>query len=132
MCLRVDSSGHTNRKKDTFISVYLYINDLHDIVQEHDELCKWPLSGKFSVELLNHYTDSIHQHHMMVVSDPGFEFDDTSLTFSGLGYQKFLSHKLLYESKDVCLVNDMLYFRIIYEDTSNLNQNSYANTSLLL
>ena len=30
MCLRVDSSGYTDQK-DTFISVYLYMKDLHDI-----------------------------------------------------------------------------------------------------
>ena len=132
MCLRVDASGHTNRRKNTFISVYLYVKDPHDIVEEHDKHCNWPLRGEFFVELLNHNSDSNHQRqNMTVVTDPGFEFADTDLFFSGLGCHSFISHKILNGSRDDYLVNDTLYFRILYDDASNLNvvyQYSYADT----
>ena len=72
------------------------MKDLHDIVVEHYSHCKWPLSGEFNVELLNHYTDSIHhRQNMMVVSNPEiseFEFVNTNLIFSGLGCYNFISH----------------------------------------
>ena len=120
MCLRVDASGYIDQK-DTFISVYLYMKDLHDIAIEHYSHCKWPLSGEFSVEILNHYTDSIHQHqNMLLVSNPEiseFEFfNNTNLIFSGLGCYNFISHKILSGSKHIYSGNDTLYFRILYDD----------------
>ena len=119
MCLRVDASGYTNQK-DTFISVYLYVKDLHDIEVEHYSHCKWPLSGEFSVEILNHYTDSIHQcQNMMIVSNPEiseFEFVNTNVLFSGLGCYNFISHKFLSGSKHIYSGNDTLCFQILYDD----------------
>ena len=121
MCLWVDVSGYIDQK-DTFISVYLYIKDLHDIAVEHYSICKWPLSEEFNVELLNHYTDSIHQcQKMMVVSNPEiseFEFVNTNLIFSGPGCYNFISrsHKILSGSKRIYRGNGTLYFRILYDD----------------
>ena len=115
MCLRVDASGYADQK-DTFISIHLYVKDHHDITNH----CKWPLTGKFSVELLNQYSDNIHhQRTMMVVNNPymsEFEFANTNFIFSGLGYYNFISHKILSGSRHIYSANDTLYFRVLYED----------------
>ena len=116
MCLRVDASGY----KDTFISVFLYLKDLHDITVEHYHHCKWPLRGEFSVELLNQYSDSKHHHqHMKIINNPGFselEFVTTNLVFSGLGCYDFIPHKILSGSRHIYSGNDTLYFKILYKD----------------
>ena len=115
MCLRVDAGGYTDQK-DTFISVHLYIKD-HREITDH---CKWPLTGKFSVELLNHYSDNVHHSQaMMVVNNPHmseFEFTSTNFIFSGLGCYNFISHKILSGSRHIYSGNDTLYFRVLYED----------------
>ena len=132
MCLRVDASGYKD-SKDTFVSVFLYLKDLHDITVEHYRHCKWPLKGEFSVELLNQYSDSIHHHqNMKIINNPGIselEFVATNLVFSGLGCYDFISHKILSGSKHIYSGNDTLYFKILYKDrpTNVVHKYHYAN-----
>ena len=117
MCLQVDASGYKS-PKDTFISIFLYLKDLHDITVEHHRHCKWPLRGEFSVELLNQYSDSIHHHqNMKIINNPGIsEFVATSLIFSGLGCYDFMSHKILSGSRHIYSGNDTLYFKVLYKN----------------
>ena len=135
MCLLVDASGRTDQK-DTFISVYLYVEDLHNVTVEHYSQCKWPVSREFSVELLNHYTNSSHHcQKLTVVSNPGsrrFDFVDTNLIFSGLGCYNFISHKILSESGHIYSGNDTLYFRILYEEkpTNTVHKHRFVDIFL--
>ena len=113
MCFRVDASGYKT-SKDTFISVYLYMINF-----DHGN-CNWPLlSGNFFVELLNQFSDNVHHRkNLMITNDPGnSKVLDENLSFSGWGYDKFLSNKILSKSRHVYSGNDTLYFRIFYENT---------------
>ena len=116
MCLRVDLSGFMDSEGMAFLSVYLYIRDLHDITVSY---CNWPLRGSFVVELLNQISDTMHhRQNMMITYIPGkYEItDEIFFSFSGWGYQKFISHKALYYNRNFYSRNDSLYFRIIYDD----------------
>ena len=142
MCLRVDSSGY----KNSYISVYLYTKDLHDITIKHHGHCNWPLRGKFAIELLNQFSDNIHhRQNLMITNNPGIDKNiNENLLFSGWGCYNFISHNILSKSSHIYSRNDTLYFRILYEDTpTNVVRtstlqilsdyfNEYLHTPLLL
>lgn len=108
MCLLVASGGLNDGAK-THLSLYLVV-----IKGEYDETLKWPLTGKFTLQLLSQKGDERH-FTKMVTFDYTASHEVTGRVVNGeraarcRGYGRFIPHTYL---KPAYLQNDCLKFYI--------------------
>ena len=132
MCLRVDAAGY-GAGKGTHVSVYLQL-----MKGQHDDKLEksghYPLRGKFTIELLNQFTNHDHYTRSMLLS--GYlcsecinRVIDGNLT-TGVGFDQFISHDIIPDYVNH-LFNDALYFNITYED-DNSSLPNYQTAPLVM
>ena len=98
MCLWVDARG-CGDGANTHVSLFLLL-----MKGDYDEQLKWPLQGKFTIELLSQDGDEGHSEILDFKNA-----SDTERAKSGRGRHTFIRHTKL---KPTYLQNDCLKFRI--------------------
>ena len=121
MCLNVDAAGQGDGE-GTHVSVYLELmKGPHD--DELEQSGYWPMTGTFTIELLNQLDDNDHfglliQLHPHLCSECTNRVLEGVITYNGYGRPQFISHdNLLHHSNATYYKDDSLVFRISYEDT---------------
>ena len=108
MCLRVDVVGYSSEEGDK-LSIFLHL-----MKGPYDDKLKqsgrWPMRGKFKIELINQLKDS--NHHKIYLSYDQVTSPSSKIV---LGEEQFISHSnLLQADKANYVENDTLVFRISY------------------
>ena len=107
MCLRVDANGNGS-SKGTYVSVFVHI-----LRGEFDDQLKWPITGNFTVQLLNQEED--RGHHTKIAKCTELSAAHAGRVTKGyislvpLGFHSFISHADL---RPCYLMNDCLKLRI--------------------
>lgn len=114
LCIRVVANGD-GQGRETHISVYAVV-----MKGDYDSNLEWPISGKVTVELLNHIYDG--GHHAIQFTYPLGKGDVSTQRVvtgdrakRGYGKTRFISYgELGYNSEKNCqyLKDDSLYFRV--------------------
>ena len=115
MFLMVNGGGDGDGE-GTHVSVYVYLmKGPHD--DKLNQSGHWPLRGRFTIELLNQLNNNDHYSRKVIFtrSDAENRVVDGIYAPNGWGYSQFISHDILLHHK--YLKNDVLYFRISYQDT---------------
>ena len=111
MRLRIYADGYRDGK-NTHVSVYLCLmKGPHD--DELEQSGYWPLSGTFTIEVLNQLNNNDHYSRHMIFRPPAVINRVVDGIDGGSGYHQFISHDILLHNK--YLKNDALYFRISYQ-----------------
>ena len=120
MCLRVDAGGYGDGE-GTHVSVYLHLmKGPHD--DKLEQSGHWPLRGTFTIELLNQFTNDDHYTRSMLLS--GYLCSECTNRVvegnmaTGIGFDQFISHDIIPDYVNH-LVEDVLQFRITYENNDN-------------
>ena len=112
MCLNVYTDGIYDGEA-THVSVYLYLMK-GPPDDKLDQSSHWPLSGTFTIELLNQLNNN--DHYSRKVTFRASTPSDVDAYDTGRGYDQFISHDiLLHRNDNKYLKNDALYFRISYQ-----------------
>ena len=121
MCLRVDAGGYGDGE-GTHVSVYLHLmKGPHD--DKLEQSGHWPLRGTFTIELLNQFTNNDHYTRSMLLS--GYLCSECTNRVvegdmaTGVGFDQFISHDIIPDYVNNLLVEDVLQFRITYENNDN-------------
>ena len=107
MCLRVDANG-SNVSKGTHTSIFMHI-----LRGEFDDQLKWPLSGNFTIQVLNQEDDK--GHHTKIANCTESSAPHAGRVMKGnrslipLGFHSFISHTDL---RPNYLKNDCLKLRV--------------------
>ena len=86
LCLRVHAN--TNGGRGTRVSVYLHL-----MKGPYDDRLKWPLRGKFFIQLINTTTETCNPYHKTVHFDTPFDYNRITagkMSYYGLGYDEFV------------------------------------------
>ena len=123
MTLRVDPNG-VGSGKGTHISAYICLTK-----GENDHNLPFPISGIFTIKLLNWKQDTGHVVESLAFDETiplnSSQQVTTGQMAAGWGYGDFLSHtKLMEESSDhQYLYEDKLCFQILFEPINQTGQN---------
>ena len=109
MCLAVVPNGN-DLGAGTHVSVYVHLER-----GKHDDSLQWPFRGEVTFELLNQSTNSHHRKGIAKFMQPeeticNARVDNADRSAGGVGYDTFISHEKLRNSRNCVYIKDNCVF----------------------